>query len=363
MGMGPQTVKGWLRAGGLAFVAWTLLGLTYTTAMVGSGRVRGQAMPWGVALGVNLLSAYAWMALSPLVVAVARRAGFEAHQWARALAFHLPTFAVTAFAHQVLWLALYWPWGSPLFTGGAPLGSVIRNSLPWGLHDGFVVYGLLVLTLYGLHHMRKGEREREARQALEATLATARLQALRSQLQPHFLFNTLNAISGLVGEDPARAKAMIARVGHFLRLTLGAPEAAEVPLREEARYLEAYLDIQRLRFGDRLSCSVDLPETEQGIQVPHLLLQPLVENAIQHGLSRRPGRGHLEVRAKRAEGRLWLEVEDDGAGLREGHEEGVGLANTRARLRARYGEAAGLLLEPRPGGGVVARVHLPVEAP
>ncbi len=359
MNPAPQRARTWA----LAFLGWTLLGLTYTTAMVGSGRVRNQLMPWGVALGVNLTSAYVWMALSPIVVAVARRAGLEARHWARALAFHLPTFALTALAHQVLWLAVYWQWGSPLFTGGAPLGAVIRNSLPWGLHDGFVVYGLLVLTLYVLHHVRKGEAEREARLALEAAVATAQLQALRAQLQPHFLFNTLNALSGLVGEDPTRAKAMIARLGHFLRLTLEAPQAGEVPLREEVRYLEAYLDIQRMRFGDRLTFSISIPEAEGELPVPHLLLQPLVENAIQHGLAPRPGRGVLAVRAGREAGCLWLEVEDDGVGLREGHGEGVGLANTRARLRARHGDAAELTLEPRPGGGAVARLRLPVEAP
>lgn len=343
----------WARTWVWAFLAWTLLGMTYATAMVGAGRVRGQAMPWGVALGVNLTSAYVWMALSPLVAWATRRAGFEGRHWARALAWHLPTFAVTALAHQVLWLALYWQWGSPLFTNHAPLSGVLRNSLPWGLHDGFVVYSLMVLCLYVLHHVQR-------RRDLEALLATAQLRNLQSQLQPHFLFNTLNALSALVGEDPQQAKTMIARLGGFLRQTLEAPAGPEMNLGEEVQLLEGYLDIQRLRFGDRLTISVTVPNPLLTARVPHLLFQPLVENALEHGLSRRPGPGSLLVRARQEATRLVLTVEDDGVGLPTPCAEGVGLGNTRARLRALYGEGAQLQLTTRPGGGTCVRVSLPL---
>ncbi len=357
MSRAPQAVRTWA----WAFLAWTLLGLTYAAAMVGSGRLKQQEVPWPVALGFNLASCYLWMALSPLVIRAARWAGFEARQWARALAVHLPCYAVVALVHHVIFLNLYWRWGSPIFTSGTPLATVLRTSLPWRLHDGLVVYGLLLLSLYALHHVRKGEAEREARLEMEALLATAQLRALRMQLQPHFLFNTLNAISALVGEDPARAKTMIARLGLFLRLTLEDQAGGEVPLRQELRLLEAYLDIQRLRFENRIAFEVTVPNEALDLRVPNLVLQPLVENALQHGLTRRPGSGSLTVRAYQRAASLCLEVEDDGVGLPEPLQEGVGLTNTRARLRTRHGDAARLSLHALAAGGVLARVELPWE--
>ncbi len=346
---------------GWTFLGWTLVGLTYTVAMVGSGRLRHQELSWGVALGINLSSAYLWMMLFPVVAWVARRAGYEARQWKRALAVHLPTYLILALLHHVVWFSAYWQWGSPSYIKQVKLATVLRLAMPWRLHDDLVLYGLQLLTLYVWHHARKGETERQARLEVEARLAISKLQTLRMQLQPHFLFNTLNALSGLVGEDPARAKTMIARLGHFLRLTLEDQEGAEAPLREELYLLEAYLDIQRLRFDDRLTFQVNVAGDLQQAQVPHLLLQPLVENALQHGLARRPGPGTLVLRADRHGNLLRLEVEDDGVGLPEPCSEGVGLTNTRARLRARYGSVAGLTLQRGALGGVLARVELPLE--
>lgn len=342
-------------------LAWTLLGLTYTTAMVGSGRLRQQDIPWKVALGFNLGSCYLWMALSPIVVRAGAWAGFEARQWFRALAVHLPCYAVVALLHHWVFLNAYWRWGSSIFTAGRPLDAVLRTSLPWRLHDGLVVYGLLVLSLYLIHHVRKGDFERETRLELEAMLARAQLQNLRMQLQPHFLFNTLNAVSALVGEDPIRAKIMIARLGNFLRLTLEDTQGSETTLREELRLLEAYLDIQRMRFEDRLTFTVEVPEEAMMVRVPHLILQPLVENALQHGLARRPGAGSLAVRAHREGDLLCLEVEDDGFGLPDSLSEGVGLTNTRARLQARYGAAAHFTIGAGSDGGTLARIEVPWE--
>lgn len=356
-----MAVSSRIRVVGWTFLGWTLVGLTYTAAMVGSGRLRHQELSWGVALGINLSSAYLWMLLFPAVAWVARRAGYEARQWKRALALHLPAYLVLALLHHVVWFSAYWRWGSPSYIGQVKLATVLRLAMPWRLHDDLVLYGLQLLTLYVWHHARKGEAERQARLEVEARLAISRLQALRMQLQPHFLFNTLNALSGLVGEDPGRARTMIARLGHFLRLTLEDPQGAEAPLREELRLLEAYLDIQRLRFEDRLAFRVEAPEDVQRALAPRLLLQPLVENALHHGLARRPGPGILVLRARREGNRLCLEVEDDGAGFPEPCPEGVGLANTRARLRARYGPDASLTLLRGDPKGTLARVELPWE--
>jgi hypothetical protein len=352
------------RARTLAWICsgFTLLGLTYTVAMVGSGHLKHQEVPWGVALGVNLSSAYLWMLLFPVLVWATRRAGFEAAHWKRACAIHVPTYLVLALIHHIVWISAYWTWGSPAFIGTVPMTAMLRESLPWRLHDNLVVYGLQVLVLYVHHHAQRGEAERQARLEAEASLTISRLQTLRMQLQPHFLFNTLNALSGLVGEDPARAKTMIARLGHFLRLTLEDRQGADASLGEELVLLEAYLDIQRMRFHDRLTFKIEIAEGELEARVPHLLFQPLVENALQHGLARRPGPGTLTLRAQRLGDHLRVEVEDDGLGLPNPCPEGVGLRNIRARIRTRYGAAGELTLQPGTTGGVLARVDLPWES-
>jgi two-component system, LytTR family, sensor kinase len=349
------------RVWGLAFLAWTLLGLTYTGAMIGRARLAGPPIPWDVALGWNLSSCYLWMLLSPIPIALARWVGFEARAWRRALAVHVPTALILALVHHFVYLTIYWQLGSPIRIQQTTLAEVLRVSLPWRMHDALVVYTLLVLCLYVLHHVRAGEAERGRRSKLESQLVRSRLEALRMQLQPHFLFNTLNSISALVLEDPKQAKAMIAKLGDFLRLALEAPRSAEVPVHEELRFLEGYLAIQRLRFQDRLTVSLDVAEDTLNLPVPHLVLQPLVENALRHGLSRRPGPAALEVRSRREGEVLLMEVEDNGVGLPPQLAEGVGLTNTRARLRVCYGDAASLELSSRAEGGVLARLRLPVE--
>jgi len=351
-----------MRGKGLALLAWTLLALSYTLAMMGYARLHGEAMTWGVAAVYNLICCYSWMALSAVPFLLGRWVGFEARQWRQALAVHLPAAVVLGLIHHVFLHVVYWPWGSPLLTLGVPLATALREGLPWNLHEGIVFYSLILLFAYAAHHLRRGEAERSARSELEAQLATAQLQALRMQLRPHFLFNTLNAVSALVLEDPLLAKAMIAKLGEFLRLTLEAQHSPEVPLRQELRFLRGYLDIQQLRFQDRLTVKVDAAEDTLDLPVPHLVLQPLVENALQHGLASRPGPATLEVRTRREGGLLLLEVEDDGLGLPTALREGVGLSNTRARLRARHGSAASLELSSRPEGGVLAALRLPLQA-
>jgi len=192
------------------------------------------------------------------------------------------------------------------------------------------------------------------------------LQALKMQLHPHFLFNALHSISSLVHSDPEAADKMIARLGDFLRLTLDAAAAQEVPLRQELEFLNCYLDIERTRFRDRLTTHIDADPQALDCVVPNLILQPIVENAIRHGVSQRAAHGHVEVRAARAGDALRLEVRDNGRGLPEGAEAcrakqgGVGLANTRARLQQLYGGAYRFELSNAPTGGAVVTLEIPV---
>jgi signal transduction histidine kinase len=281
--------------------------------------------------------------------------------WPRWLAVHLggtATFWVSAVA------VIY-----PVHQRLAPdrtLGwrDAFLSSLHWHAMLYWFVLGMGLAVNYA---DRVRERERAAARLcvdaarLEAELAQARLDALRMQMQPHFLFNTLNALSELIHVDAARATAMAAQLSGLLRLTLAA-DAHEVPLGDELALLERYLALQRIRFGDRLEASVEVEEGSQPLRVPGMVLQPLVENALQHGAVR-GGIQRVRIAARREGDVLVLEIRDNGPGPRPGPSlrGGVALANIRARLQHLYGEGARLeLTTAGDGPGAVARVRLPV---
>ena len=205
--------------------------------------------------------------------------------------------------------------------------------------------------------------ETRERAKAQDQLSEARLQSLRLQLQPHFLFNTLNAITALIGSEPRAAERMVAGLSDLLRASLRSANEQEVPLARELEHLKLYTDIQRTRFGDRLDVQLDVEPSTRGAMVPSLLLQPLVENAIRHGLAPRAIGGQVCVSASREGEELRLEVRDDGVGAetRGGalSREGVGLANTRERLRRLHGDQQRFGYETRPGAGFSVRIALP----
>jgi LytS/YehU family sensor histidine kinase len=243
--------------------------------------------------------------------------------------------------------------------------SLFTKYLTGKVHLQLLTYGVLVGAFWALdYHRRFRERELLASQ-LEARLAQAHLQALRTQLHPHFLFNTLNAISALIPAEAKPARRMVARLGDLLRIALEHEETQEVTLREELAFLQPYLEIEQARLEDRLTVVMEIAPGTMEARVPHLILQPLVENAIRHGIAPRIRPGRVEIAAARgADDRfLHLEVRDDGPGL-DGHEhgrarKGVGLANIRSRLEHLYGGEHRFELENHPDGGVVVRIALP----
>jgi sensor histidine kinase YesM len=235
-------------------------------------------------------------------------------------------------------------------------------------HLELIVYGMILGVGYAFsYYSRYRERELRASQ-LESQLAQAQLQALKMQLHPHFLFNTLNGIAGLVRDRNNKAAvSMIAGLSDLLRHTLENAGRQEVPLREELEFLELYLDIQQMRFPDRLNVQMKIATEALDAQVPNLILQPLVENAIRHGVSLRASSGTVGVSARRDDGFLEMKVYDDGPGLnsqliaedRAGHGGGIGLSNTRARLRQLYGERYRFDVHDRDEGGVEAVISIP----
>ncbi len=343
----------------LGLGAWTLLGLCQAAQSYVSYAAEGRPLPAWRALALGLSLWYGWALLWVFVSQLARRCPLEQRDFAWRLLFHLAAAVVFAFAKILLdypvILAFYCP---------TPQLLTLRRFLPMALTDQFHTYVLIYWAMLGVAHAlhdRRQARERALRTSqLEARLAQAQLQMLKLQLHPHFLFNTLNSISALIHTDVELADRMVARLGDLLRLALHHFGAEEVPLREELEFLLSYLEIEQARLGPRLSFDLEVEPGTVEARVPTLLLQPLVENAIRHGVGARPGPGRVEVQARREADRLRLEVRDTGPGLAGGEpQEGVGLSNTRARLGRLYGEAYQFELAGGPGGGAVVRVVIP----
>jgi LytS/YehU family sensor histidine kinase len=246
------------------------------------------------------------------------------------------------------------------------LGARPFESVFWGSSSVNALYYALLLGIAHavLYYGRYRERERTA-ERLAAGLTEARLQALKMQLQPHFLFNTLNAISALVPAEAQPARRMIARLGDLLRIALEHEETQEVTLREELAFLEPYLEIEQARLQDRLTVTMEIAPETLDARVPHLLLQPLVENAVRHGIAPRIEPGSVKISATRAADRrfLHLEVRDDGPGVERDNQarnrKPVGLANVQSRLEQLYGGEHQFALENHPAGGTVVRITLP----
>jgi two-component system LytT family sensor kinase len=214
----------------------------------------------------------------------------------------------------------------------------------------------------GIKHQQALYRERERALRAESLAHAARLDALRWQLNPHFLFNALNAISTLVVDDRREdATRMIARLGDLLRTTLAGSGAADVPLAEELDLVQRYLDIEQVRLSDRLSLRTDVDGEARQALVPSLLLQPIVENAVRHAIAPREAGGTIVISAHRANGRLCVSVEDDGPGMPAQEAQGIGLSNTRERLRHRYADAHRFELTRGHLGGLRVSIELPYE--
>ncbi len=337
-----MTKASWVKWGWFVGI-WTLFGLFFSTQSYVFARLHARPETLAHSLLSNLPDWYIWAAFSLLIGWLFRRFPLEKGRLALALAVHVPASLAIALASLALAVASLFVFVITPEDKGLTWGPVMNRNLAMSYHWWVLVYWAILGAYQGLDYNRK-LREREKRTAqLEAQLVQAQLQALKMQLHPHFLFNTLHSISALLHQDPEAADRMIARLGEFLRLTLENSGQHEVTLQKELEFLKCYLEIERIRFQDRLTVHYDVDPEALDAMVPNLVWQPMVENAIKHGIAPRSGRGCIELRAKRLGPKLQLQVEDDGPGLppsrgpngRPG--EGVGLANTRERLRQLYG--------------------------
>jgi signal transduction histidine kinase len=334
---------------------WTLIGLSFAFQFYISSAKAGLEVTWKQAVSFALGDWYVFAMLSIPVVLLARRFDFESGNRARSLAVHLPGSLLFSLAYMVL-RAGVGRWQSDATFAEAFLPLLVKT---W--HFNLLIYWVIVAVTFAFNYYRK-YRERELRALeLEKRLAQAKLQALQMQLNPHFLFNTLHSVSALMHQDVEAADGMITRLSDLLRAALDNTDAQEVTVREELEFLKRYLDIEQTRFGSRLTVRMEIAPDSLDDLVPNLILQPLVENAIRHGIEPHAKPGCIGLRVRRSAGRLTVEVSDNGSGLPdEAAEEGVGLSNTRARLRTLYAEAHGFELCKAPEGGLLARLTIPL---
>jgi len=353
----------WLRLA-LIWGIWTFIGIVFTLQSYFTSFRSEKPTPLFDSLYVQMTWSYLWALATPLVLCAAARLPIERNNWMRSALLHVPfsivlSVVLTAIGHVLLWF--YWGWslGRP-FSFERMARFVVAN-----FSEGIGIYLLIALTSYAANYYRRFRESQVKTLMLEAQLSRAQLQALKMQLHPHFLFNTLHSISALLSKDTESARKMITRLGDFLRLTLDNSGSQEVTLQQEIEFLSCYLEIERIRFQDRLVTRLNVAHQTLDAKVPNLILQPIVENAIRHGIAPRSTPGLIEIGTERLNGTLRIQVKDNGAGLPDHRtsdnlfQRGVGLANTEERLERLYGAEHFFDFSNDPAGGVVVTLEIP----
>jgi hypothetical protein len=346
----------WIKVGVLAFLLWTLLGVLFATQLYFAG------LPWSVALEWSIPRWYAWGLLTPIVFWIDRRLHRMRSPVAR-IALHVPLGVAFTLLSIVLRLV-----ARPL--RGAPWPDDLRVFFLERFYADLVIYAVIAAVSMSRDYAAQvRQREREAADLalktadLERRLIESQLQSLRAQLQPHFLFNALNTISAFTETDPQTARRLMGQLGDLLRASLTHANRTLVTLGEELTFLDDYLAIESARFEGRIAVSVKADDALLNVMVPSFLCQPLVENAIRHGVAPRVSGGRVEITAARTGSTLTLRIRDDGLGLPAGwdfdRDAGVGLRNVAARLEHVYG-ANLLRVMPNGVGGVDVQIDLPM---
>jgi signal transduction histidine kinase len=354
----PEKAPRFVRRSELTLIlgSWAIYGVVMTGQRLAFSMQSGSPMPMLVAAALGLFGAALWALLTIVVFWVSRRFPLDRRPRLPALLVHVTASAGVAATEVGLSFGF-------LNLLGLTTGNFLSHFYQ-GFPFNLFVYWLIAAVAHGMMYYRRfRQRDAEAAQ-LSARLAQAELEALKSQLQPHFLFNALNTISALMHRDVKAADRMLCRLGDLLRASLEHTSSQEVPLLEELNFLQSYLEIEQTRLADRLTIEVDVPPNVLDARVPHMILQPLVENAIRHGVAPRAGPGIVTIRARGRREMLDLEVTDNGPGMPQGRSPngGLGLANTRARLQQLYG--AEFTFEPRnrAEGGFRVSLSIPFRA-
>ncbi|MGA3156353.1 MAG: histidine kinase [Steroidobacteraceae bacterium] len=340
---------------------WCAGGIVDASQSVLVMRSEGGHHAWLRMFVSEFISWLPWVVATPMVSTLARR--YRQLSW-RTIRVHLEVFvliSLIAASWYALLTMIFNPWGHPTRPG--PFPDVFENSLLYQSLTYLIVYVLIIAITLAIDYRDSIALQRTETARLNAELSQAQLAALRRQMEPHFMFNTLNSIAALVRDERNEAAVgMIVGLSDFLRRASEDFHRPQVALAEEVEYLQRYTDIQKVRFAERLQVSVDIPTELLQAQVPSLLLQPLVENGIKHGIARRVAGGAIRVTGERRDGNLWLRVFNDGPSLPasgQTQHTGIGLTNLRTRLQILHGGDFTLQLHDAEGGGVEVLVTLP----
>jgi sensor histidine kinase YesM len=351
-------LKRWGRIWIIGFVLWTVLAFlsaagahVYTASM-------GAPISWAQLLAWNITISSIWSLLTPIVYELARRYSFDRASWRLSLAIHIVASVILTSVGALALVLL-----NPVITWTKePSVPFLAHVLSRTFMD-IQRYWYVVLITQAIAYYGKYQERQLVSSQLEAQLARAQLEVLKIQLEPHFLFNTLNSIAALARHDGEAAEHMTLQLADLLRMSLDGVGVHEVPLHQELTFLQKYIDIQQVRFHDRLSVETEIDPPTLDTLVPNFILQPLVENAIRHGIGPRRTPGWIRISTWRDHDDVWMEIRDNGVGLTRGRglmpQEGVGLRNTRGRLQQLYNEDHAMVLEDAPGGGCTVKIRVP----
>ncbi len=345
---------------GLIWGVWTIVALFFTTQVYVMYYADRQPIRYLQGFLVQGSACYLWALATPLVLWLARRFCIDRSNWLRRTALHfvfsLGLVSTLLALHFLIFMILLGRGGN--ITPFRVFGYIYYNLDRW-----LLIYGFILLLSHAFNYYnsyRKGELKASE---LRTQLVQSQLEALKMQVQPHFLFNTLHSISALLSKDTDGARKMITRLGDFLRLTLENSGSMEVTLQQEIEFLNGYLEIERIRFQDRLTTDIHVDPEVLDVRVPNLILQPIVENAMRHAIGNST-KGRVEITAVPRNGVVRIEVKDNGPGiidrtLESRRGKGLGLANTQARLVGLYGNAARFELANDPAGGLIVALEIP----
>ncbi|HEV8591125.1 MAG TPA: histidine kinase [Pyrinomonadaceae bacterium] len=353
----------------IAFGIWTVVGVSFGTRSYLQSLISGNPLTIRETVLSYTTDFYVWGILSPLIFWFCRRFPVARENWVGRIMVYLiisPFIVVTVTAVTI---PATWYLGFANYTINPTLGAFFNKLIfnPILLHQGLLAYWGTVVAAHAYEYYRQAQISRTKTTELTAQLAQAQLAALKMQIHPHFLFNTLNSVSALIHKDPEAADRMIARLSDFLRLTLKSSDHSVVTLKEELEFLQIYLEIEKIRFQDRLVVSLDVDPAALDALVPNLILQPLVENAVRHGIGRTTSVGHLRIFAERSGERLVVKIEDNGPGFSASNGSGanptagngIGLVNTKARLKKFYADFDLDIAENTTHRGAVVSISVP----
>jgi len=365
---GSGVARVYLRRLGVSLLCWAGIVLLESSQVFVSDATRGYVLPSMHYIAWAVFNWYFFALISPLIYELGMRYPIVGQQWLRRIFLPHTLACISCLIFQ----AVSRGFAGSIYSIHYESNFELRG-LPFALTAewferrslvGAIAYWVIVI-ITAFAHMREQVRQRELREAqLESRLASAELEKLRMQIHPHFLFNTLQAAITLVQEDPHAAEDVLLRLSQLLRISIDQMDTNEIPLSRELEFLDYYTGIQKQRFGDRLAVEIHAEPDTLNLMVPPLILQPLVENAIRHGIGKHKGDDCVEVFARKADGGLHIEVWNANSVAEEESEKlflrGVGLRNTRARLEQLYGTKGQLIFRSLARGGAVVLISVPV---